>query len=212
MSDTRTRILYLKKVIATAVSSNSITDKGPVYDDWHYFTLAQKLLDGRFSKLLSSLNIKGIHEFHIGIPKIYYQGMQISSGSDTDIISGRMNVTAKGYVFPEIKIVFDIRDRKIQVPKTFKHRDAEFELTPEGVKEFLLKVNPKFKMIGEAKYPSPTASGAKIETVFFGDPSRDRDDLMLGRGGGKRMREGLEPIRTGDQEMVTKSTGNFIGV
>jgi len=211
MSDLlRTRIVGLKHKI----SAHSITDKDPVFDEWHYYTLAQKVLDKKFSRLISNLNVKEIPKFHVGIPKFYLKNIEISKGNDDDIVNGRMTIFAKGNKFPEIELKFDIEDRKLELPESFKYKSKEYDFTPEGFYEFLMDVNPRYD-VDSSKYPYPMASGAKVETMFFGDDSKDREDLLLGvRGGQKRKKtkpEDLAPVETGDEAMWVRSV-NFVGV
>jgi hypothetical protein len=204
----RNRIIGLKHIIA----AHSITDKGPVYDEWHYFDLAKRLLEGRCAKLMSALSTGETFNFNFGMPKFYFNRLDIKDGFDDDIINGTMHVRGAGYLFPAINVVVEIKNRDMEPPKNFMCGDKNFEFTPKGITDFFSVMNPRYNTDFRDGLRAPNA----VETVFFGDQSRDREDLMMGRLRNRKKNQKspsiLQPVETGDEQMMGKATQPTIGL
>ena len=193
------------------IAAHSITDKGAVYDEWHYFDLAKRMIEGKFAKLISSLNLSGMRGFNFGMPKLYFNKIDIKDGFDDDILSGTMYVRGAGYLFPSINIVVDIENREIKPPEFFMCGDKEFDFTPKGIVSYFSDMNPRYStdFIDDIRPPNT------VETVFFGDKSKDREDLTMGRLMNRKKNErspaSLQPVETGDERMMGMSTQPTIG-
>jgi hypothetical protein len=199
MSLTRTRIIRLKHKIA----AHSITDVSrPIFDAFHFYKLADTMLGSAFAKMVGQMGTELEADYRYSLPMIYYKDMKISEGQDDDIIHGEMLITASDALFPEIEIIMPIENSELKMPNVFNYKGNKFKFSPEGLKIFFKKVNPRFSIGKKEKYPYPTLSGAKVRTVYFGDPSQfmTRDDI------------GLEPVMTGDEKMMSRATGPYIGV
>ena len=202
----RNRIMELKHIVA----AHSMTDKGPVYDQWHYFDLVKKLLEVKFARLINALNVKSDSKFIFGQPKIYFNNMKITEGVDDDIINGVLTVYLGGHAFPGIDMDIDINNKKFKLPEFFVHGSDKYDLNSEGIIKFFTKVNPKYDTdFGKQQQPNQVASS------FFGDPSKDRQDLLMGRRDMRRRKKDtndMQPIETGDESMLGKSTQQTVGL
>jgi len=195
MSDFRTRFIALRSRIA----AHSITDERPIFDSFHFYKIASQLLDAEFGKMISKLSTNMTPKFRYSLPTFYYKNMDIQDGSDDDIINGELFLTASDFMFPEIIIRLAIKDRQISMPHSFMYKNNKFEMSPGGLEKFFTTVNPRFVM--DAKKQPTKPLGAKIRTVFFGEPSTTRTDL-------------LSPVETGDEFAWTRAHGTapFVGV
>lgn len=182
------------------IAAHSITDKGPIFDAYHYYQMATDMLEGMIIKFIDGIKHKEMEKMFIGKPKFYYKNSKVVKGADDDIINGYIIISASGPMFPEIIFKIYIKDRKLEKPEKFRDINKEYSFTPEGFRQWLGEKNTRYTLDNEDKYPYPTLSGAKIPTVFFGDDSKDREDLMLA------------PVETGDQIMWGRSTGPYVGV
>ena len=195
MLEFRTRLIRLKHKVA----AHSITDPGPIYDIYHYFNICSEFLTQKFGKILNQLSADLSGTYRIVMPTIYYKNSKIFKGMDDDIVNGVLMVTAGDSMFPEIDLKVGISNRNLDVPKTFIYKNAIYSLDAEGMKKFFKLVNPRFNTGAKDGGLSSMFGGGGVATVYFGDQSKTRENLIA-------------PIETGDEQMLGRSTGPYLGV
>jgi len=188
--DFRTRMIRLRNKIA----AHSITDSRTIYDPFYYYKLGSGLLENKFIQLIGSVGHKDLEHMYVGKPKFYYKSSHCVKGMDDDIVNGYIVLSASGPLFPEITFKMYIQDRKLEMPDKFSSINKTHSFDTNGFKKWLVDSNTRYSL-GEGS----KSVGRKIPTVYFGDQSKERTDL-------------LQPVETGDQIMWGRSTGPYVGV
>lgn len=210
MNDFKTKMIYLKHIIA----AHSITDSSrPILDAYKYYNDAKTMLEKMWSQFLSGIENKN-YNFYFSVPKFHYKDFEVHKGIDDFAVDGKLVIQADGYMCPQVEFIFDIKDAKMGKPKRFRHKDNVYEFSSKGLAKFFGDVNPRYELMNaEDKKPSPSLAGKLPATSYFGDPSRGmtRSDYMRSDSSGRSMYNTPDNIMTGDQVMLGRSTGPYVG-